>query len=138
MPPSDFRDSSASIEMALNAIQGTLQGYKSSVDQGFRDIRDEIRQHVRDETDWQARMEDKLDALALAAVKVPGLERKVEEHDAALQQVKGAIVATKAIWAVLGFVIAGMGWLVSNAVTVNKGPPAFISPPVEIRSDGGR
>lgn len=125
MPPSE-----TGLEIALQAIQGTLEGYKETVEQGFRDMRNDLKDHEREETRWQERIETEVLKLTALPAKVEALSTKVEKHEEFVMQGKGAIVASKAIWALLGVAAAFVVWVSLNvfgvrfqATSVAAAPP---------------
>lgn len=130
-PP--YRESQTGVELALQAIQGSLEGYKTSVDQGIRDVRQDLKDHTKDERDWQEKIETQL--LLMAAVpekveemrkkldtsgifqlpdKVRDVTAKLDAHEVVFQQAKGAILASKILWGVAGGLVVLASWLVAQ------------------------
>ena len=120
------REMDSGTSFALEAIQGSIEGYKASVEQGFRDLRSDLKDHVRDEERWQERMETEILKLVGLPGQVESIKTKVEQHEGFFQQAKGAAIASKLLWALLGVAAAGVTWLMTNVLVTapRTGTPA--------------
>lgn len=115
----------------IQTIEARLESFGEPIREGIRDIRTDLRNHVRDEGEWQDRMETEVLKLTGLPAQVEAIGKKVEAHEVVLQQSKGAMLAGKAIWALLGVAAAFVVWLVANVLEVKVHTTAAASPPRE-------
>lgn len=100
------------------AMQSQLQTLTERVDESLRDIRQELRDHYREERAWQTRVEDQLREVLAVPTKLVTIEKMVFEHDRIVQQSKGAALAGRLIWVVLGAAVSGLIWLYTHVSTL--------------------
>ena len=122
------RTSETGMEIALQAIQGSLEGYRQSVENGIHEIRGEIREHVRDEKAWQERIEEGLFQLTTLPGRLDVVEKKVSEHEGYIHQAKGAVLAGKVLYALIGVAVALVTWLATHAFAAQKSEAATPKP----------
>jgi hypothetical protein len=78
-------------------------------------LRDAFQEHVQSEQEWQRSVDVKLDRALGSIESVKGtvepVKVKVEEHERLLQQGKGALMATRLLYVVLGALVPVLVWV---------------------------
>ena len=121
-------------EFVLEALRADIHGYQARVDGGFEEMRGDLREHIREEREWQRNIEgdlrkavsvegrvgtleaktSNLEPLTRIEPRVGALEIKVGEHSSVFEKTKGALIGARALWVLIGLVFGGIGWMYSQ------------------------
>lgn len=122
------RISQTGVEVALDALRGSLREYKETVNQGLKDIKEDQKEHARKQDDWQEKIETELLRYTGIPDRMNKVETKVGEHENAFQQLKGAAIAGRAVWVLIGLGVGAVAWLMSHVITIEHTAPAVAEP----------
>lgn len=121
-------------EFVLEALRADIHGYQARVDGGFEEMRSDLREHIREEREWQRNIEgdlrkavsvegrvgtleaktSNLEPLSRMEPRVGALEIKVGEHSSVFEKTKGALIGARALWVLIGVIFGGIGWMYSQ------------------------
>lgn len=126
------RDMDSGTEFALQALQGQIKVYTDTVKEKIDDVALQLKEHSKEQREWQIRVEEDLRLAISYGPRIDQLEKQAATYEEIYQKSKGAIWASRVMWAILAVVVSALVWAyvqLGPKVVARTAPP---SPPAQV------